>query len=140
MPRLVKTRSRKAGLPPGTPMHIGEKKSERTRIRVLHYDESQATEKEIERIEDCAALRAKAGVSWIHVTGVHDVSLLEKLGQCFGLHPLVLEDISNTDQRPKMEDYGDSFNKTEIRDSFFCRRIVGGEAGITDKPHQLLVW
>ncbi|MEK7207773.1 MAG: magnesium and cobalt transport protein CorA, partial [Pseudomonadota bacterium] len=107
MPRLIKTRSRKAGLPPGTPMHIGEKKSERTRIRVLHYDEAQAAEIEFERIEDCAALRAGAGVSWIHVTGVHDVALLEKLGQCFGLHPLVLEDISNTDQRPKMEDYGD---------------------------------
>ncbi len=107
MTRLVQKRSRKTGLPPGTPVHIGEKKSEKTRIRFLHYDKSQAAEKEFERIEDCDALRPGAGVTWVHVTGVHDVALLEKLGECFGLHPLVLEDISNTDQRPKFEDYGD---------------------------------
>ena len=107
MVRLLKKRSRKTGLPPGTAVHIGEKKSERTRVRLLHYDAAQVTERELEEIGDGAGLRPGTGVTWIHVTGVHDVALLEKLGRCFGLHPLVLEDISNTDQRPKFEDYGD---------------------------------
>ncbi len=49
----------------------------------------------------------KPTVTWINVDGVHNVPLLEKLGECFGLHRLVMEDIMNTDQRPKMEDYGE---------------------------------
>ncbi|MBI5783746.1 MAG: magnesium/cobalt transporter CorA [Gammaproteobacteria bacterium] len=107
MSRLVQKRSRKTGLPPGTAVHIGEKKTDRTRIRLLHYDAAQVVEREFEDIEDGAGMRPGTGVAWVHVTGVHDVALLDKLGRGFGLHPLVLEDISNTDQRPKFEDYGD---------------------------------
>lgn len=46
-------------------------------------------------------------VSWIQVQGVNDAALIERLGEHFGLHPLLLEDVMNTDQRPKIEDYGD---------------------------------
>ncbi|TAM47276.1 MAG: magnesium/cobalt transporter CorA [Gammaproteobacteria bacterium] len=106
MHRIVKQRSRKAGLPPGTPVHIGERRSETTHIRLMHYTAAQVTERETANVDECAVLRG-AGVSWVHVTGVHDVALLSQLGGCFGLHPLVLEDIANTDQRPKLEDYGD---------------------------------
>jgi len=108
MPRLTKRRSHKIGLPPGTPVHIGEKKAETTRILLLRYDADRVVEQELADVTDCAALRAEGGVTWVHVTGVHDVELLGRLGRCFGLHPLVLEDISNTDQRPKIEDYGDT--------------------------------
>ena len=79
MARLVQKRSRKTGLPPGTAVHIGEKKIERTRIQLLHYDAAQVTERELEGIEDGASLRAGTGVTWVHVTGVHDVALLDKL-------------------------------------------------------------
>ncbi len=102
------SRSRKAGLPPGTPVHIGARRPETTRIRVMHYDAGRCDEHEFTEVRDCADLRPSgAGVTWVHVTGVHDVALLGRIGGCFGLHPLVLEDISNTDQRPKLEDYGD---------------------------------
>ncbi|MCR4332097.1 MAG: magnesium and cobalt transport protein CorA, partial [Sulfuricaulis sp.] len=107
MSRLVQKRSRKIGLPPGTAVHIGEKKSERTRIQLMHYDAAQVVERELEGIEEGVSLRAGTGVTWVHVTGVHDVALLDKLGRGFGLHPLVVEDIANTDQRPKLEDYDD---------------------------------
>lgn len=106
MHRIVKQRSRKAGLPPGTPVHIGERRSETTRIRLTHYTAAQVTERETATVDECAALRG-TGITWVHVTGVHDVGLLSQLGGCFGLHPLVLEDIANTDQRPKLEDYGE---------------------------------
>jgi magnesium transporter len=107
MSRLVQKRSRKAGLPPGTPVHIGERKSAVTRLWLLHYDEQGAAEKEIQALEECRAFRDKPGVTWINVTGLHEVERLAQLGSTLALHPLVLEDILNTDQRPKTEDYGE---------------------------------
>ena len=106
MPRPVKKRSKKAGLPPGTPVHIGERRSETTRITLFDYDEQQMEEKEITSAKECALVEDKSTVTWINVAGLHQVDVLEELNTCFGLHPLVLEDILNTDQRPKMEDYG----------------------------------
>jgi magnesium transporter len=103
----IKKRSRKAGLPPGTPIHIGEKKSEKTRVTLLDYDEQQVEEKEIDTVDECLLFKGRPSVTWINVTGLHQVETLERLNGCFGLHPLVLEDILNTDQRPKMEDFGD---------------------------------
>lgn len=105
MPRLPKKRSRKAGLPPGTLVHIGEKKSGKAKITVLDYDDQHFQEKEIEALEECFLFRDSPSVTWINVDGIHQVEILEKLGDCYGFHPLVLEDILNTDQRPKMEDY-----------------------------------
>lgn len=107
MARLIKKRSKKAGLPPGTPVHIGEKKRERTKITILDYDGANFQEVEIRRVDECFPFRDKPTVTWINVEGIHQVEILGKLGDCFGLHHLVLEDIANTDQRPKMEDYGD---------------------------------
>jgi len=107
MPKPVKKRSKKAGLPPGTLVHIGEKKSEKTKITILDYDELHVQEKEIRTVDECLPFKDEPTVTWINVDGLHQVEILEKLGEGFGLHPLVLEDILNTDQRPKMEDYGD---------------------------------
>jgi magnesium transporter len=107
MPKLIKKRSRKAGLSPGTLIHIGEKKAETLKITVMDYDEAHFQEKEINTVEECFAFKNAPGVTWINIDGLHRVEILEKLGECYGFHPLVLEDILNTDQRPKMEDYGD---------------------------------
>ncbi len=107
MPRLIKQRSKKAGLPPGTLVHIGEKKRERTTITILDYDERHLQEQEIKAVDECLTFKDKPTVIWINVDGIHEVEILEELGDCFGLHPLVVEDILNTDQRPKMEDFGD---------------------------------
>jgi magnesium transporter len=107
MPKLIKKRSKKAGLPPGTLVHIGEKKAEALKIMVMDYDEAHFEEKEIKAIDECFIFKDKPTVTWINIDGLHQVEILEKLGECYGLHPLVLEDILNTDQRPKMEDYGE---------------------------------
>ena len=107
MSRLAPKRSRKAGLPPGTPVHLGERKSDTTRLTLLHYDEQRAVEQEMKTAQECLALRDSPGVSWINITGLHEVETLAQFGDTFGLHPLVLEDILNTDQRPKLEDYGE---------------------------------
>jgi magnesium transporter len=107
MPRLVKRTSKMAGLPPGTLIHIGERKTEKPRITIIDYGEAQFEEKEAKKIEECFPFKDKPTVTWINVDGIHQVEIIEKLGSHFGLHPLLLEDILNTEQRPKMEDFGD---------------------------------
>jgi magnesium transporter len=107
MPKLMKNRSRKSGLPPGTLIHIGEAKSTEPKITIIDYDDSSFQEKEVEEVSGCFPYRGTPSVTWINIEGLSNVEMLEKLGECYGLHPLVLEDILNTDQRPKMEDYGD---------------------------------
>jgi magnesium transporter len=107
MQRLIKKRSPKVGLPPGTLVHIGEKKVEKARITIMDYDETNLEEKGAKTIEESYPFKDKPTVTWINIDGLHEVEIIEKLGSHFGLHPLLLEDILNTDQRPKMEDYGD---------------------------------
>lgn len=107
MPRFIKKRSKKVGLPPGTLVHIGEKKTEKVRITIIDYDEANFEEKEIKTIEECFPFKDKTTVTWINIDGVHDIEIIEKIGKHFGLHPLILEDIVNTGQRPKIEDFGD---------------------------------
>jgi magnesium transporter len=107
MPRRLKSRSKKTGLPPGSLVHIGEKLSDTAKVTLLDYDGDHYLGKNIQNIDDLRAFRDQPTVSWVHVEGVHDIRVLEALGDVFGLHPLILEDILNTDQRPKMQDMGD---------------------------------
>ena len=102
----AKKRSQKTGLPPGTLVHIGEQHAERAQIRVMRYAGGPAEEFTVATADELVAMRG-SGVIWAHVVGVHDVELLGRLGVLFGLHPLVREDIANTDQRAKLEDYAD---------------------------------
>ena len=71
----------------------------------MDYTEAGYNEKDLKTVDECFLFRDRPAVTWINVEGVHDVKILEKLGECFGLHPLIQEDIINTDQRPKIEDY-----------------------------------
>jgi len=107
MPELIKKRSRKAGLPPGSLIHIGDKKKEEVTITVIDYDEGNFQEKVITEIQECFTFKDKPSVTWINVDGIHKVEIPEKLGECYGFHPLIIEDILNSDQRPKIEDFGD---------------------------------
>ncbi len=107
MPRNAHKRSRKTGLPPGSLIHIGERKTEHTKITIFDYDEKNFEEKEVKTVEECFSFKDKATVTWINVDGVHDSEVISKIGGHFGIHPLILEDIMNTAQRPKLEDMCD---------------------------------
>jgi magnesium transporter len=107
MRKFMKKLSKKAGAAPGTLVHIGEKKTERVRIRLIDYDKKQLQEKELKTIEECFPCKDEPTISWINIDGVHDIETIEKVGGHFGIHPLVLEDIVNTGQRPKAEDFDD---------------------------------
>lgn len=107
MTRFIKKATEKIGLHPGALIHVGEKKIDKPRIRVIDYSDSQFEDNQIQTIDECFPYRDTPGVSWINIDGLHDVELIEKFGKHFNIHPLVLEDILNTEKRPLMEDYGD---------------------------------
>jgi len=98
-------RSQKAGLAPGTLIHIGTRRAERTRLRLFDYDQDRLSEKELSSVEQAFPFRDTATVTWINIDGLHETGIIEQLGGHFGVHPLVLEDIVNTEQRPKLEDF-----------------------------------
>lgn len=106
MPRFIK-KTQKTGLPPGTLIHIGKRKIDKARITIIDYDETQFEEKEAKTVEDCFPFKDKPSINWINIDGIHQTEIIEKLGSYFGLHPLLLEDILNTGQLPKMEDFND---------------------------------
>ncbi|NIQ07642.1 MAG: magnesium and cobalt transport protein CorA, partial [Candidatus Korarchaeota archaeon] len=99
--------SKKAGLAPGSLVHVGEKVVDKTTFSVIDYDESHYDEKIMESVEDCLDYKDRSSTSWINVNGIHDVEVISMVGSQFGIHDLVLEDILNTESRPKMEDYDD---------------------------------
>ncbi len=107
MARLLKSRRHKRGASPGTLVHIGQRRSADTVVSLITYDQHSFTHQILAPEDPCGAPAAGEGVSWLNLEGVSQVELLRGVGDCYGLHPLVMEDIVNTDQRPKMEDYGD---------------------------------
>jgi magnesium transporter len=90
---------------PGTLVYVGEKKMEAVRISYIDYDEQNFEEKQVRTIKECFPFKTTPTVTWINIDGVHEVEIIEMLGKEFDLHPLMLEDILNTGQRPKVEDF-----------------------------------
>lgn len=103
----VTTTSKKTGLPPGSLIHVGERRTDEVGITIIDYDEKNFNEKQAESVEECFKYRDEPTVTWINIEGLHEVGVIEELGNHFGLHPLLLEDILNTEQRPKIEDFDD---------------------------------
>jgi magnesium transporter len=98
---------KKAGLPPGSLVYVGDKKEKgRVGITLFDYSEQSFTEKKYTEIEECLdSLKEKRYVKWLNINGLHDIGIIEKIGSRFNLHPLTQEDILNTEQRPKVEEY-----------------------------------
>jgi len=107
MLKLFKKTSRKVGLPPGTLVQVEDKKTEKVKITIIDYDETQFQEKEARTVEECFPFKDKPTVTWINIDDIHQVEIMEKIGTHFGIHPLVLEDIMHTAQRPKIEEFED---------------------------------
>lgn len=99
--------SKKVGKPSGSLIHVGERKAQDMRITLMDYDEKKYTDKEIKDIGVLQELKKSPTVSWINVEAIHEVDKIEKIGEIFELHPLLLEDVLNTEQRPKFEDFDD---------------------------------
>jgi len=99
--------SQKSGLPPGTLMHVGEKRGTKSEIDLINYTKDTLDLKRIEKIEDCNNYINASSLTWINVCGLEDLEIIKEFGKNFAIHPLVLEDIVNTNQRPKIEEFED---------------------------------
>lgn len=94
-------------LAPGTPVFIGEQRREQASVDLFLYDSTHLREIHAASPPQWRELRGSPGVLWINVSAIHDVALIESLGEDFGLHPMTLEDIVNTSHRPKWEEFTD---------------------------------
>lgn len=103
MLELFQKRSQKTGLSPGSFVHIGYKRAEEVKITVINYDSEKFEELRPESVAECARFKDLPSVTWINVDGLHDVKLIEEIGNYYGLHPLTIEDILNTGQRSKLD-------------------------------------
>lgn len=107
MARFRWVRAMRPGAAPGTLEFVGRKKLEKIRLRLIDYDEKEINEREMSNISECFPMRETPTVTWINIDGLHDTDTIQQLGDALGLHPLFLEDVVNTTQRPKLEDFGD---------------------------------
>lgn len=102
-------RSAKYGLDPGTFTYVGRHRTDSVRFKVIYFDADTFEQKEIFSAEECKPyLQKEGGVLWLDIEGVHDVEQMKLVSEVFCLHPLMMEDILNTTQRPKFDDYDDS--------------------------------
>lgn len=99
--------SRKTGLAPGTVVYVGKKASKNLFIDVFDYNKDYLDERQLKNIEEVFSYENKETITWININGLNHITEIEKLGQDFMLHPLILEDIANTQQRPKLEEHED---------------------------------
>jgi magnesium transporter len=102
---IFQFRAKKAGLPPGSLVHVGQQKIERPVISLIDYDLAVceiSNDITIDRVTTC---KETDTVSWINLSGIHDTGLIDEFGKRFGIHPLALEDILNTHHRPKIDEY-----------------------------------
>jgi Mg2+ and Co2+ transporters len=107
MSKPRKRRSSKVGLPPGTLVHVGEVKTRHTGLSLFRYDAEHLTEQSADQLAGLDLTPPKAGTFWLNIHGLHDTAMMADIGQAFQLHPLVMEDILNTNQRPKLDSYPD---------------------------------
>jgi magnesium transporter len=93
----------KVGLPPGTVVHTGKERQEKVTISVIEFSDGQLREYQADSIGDCSPPSQENITKWVHVNGVHDVEIVQKICELYKVHPLFIEDIPSVGQRPKLE-------------------------------------
>ncbi len=105
MKKNRRSRARKAGLPPGSLVHVGEVKSSSTDLTLFRYDAETLTEQAAASVSEFNLEPIPNGTLWLNVHGLHQPEVIAEIGRIFKLHPLMLEDILHTEQRPKLDSY-----------------------------------
>jgi magnesium transporter len=92
---------------PGSLIYTGEKKVDRVKISVIEYNADSYSEREVDDLNELKIIQGNEKVSWINVCGLHEIEKIEKIGNYFDLHSLLLEDILNIKHTPKIDNYDD---------------------------------
>jgi len=103
MPKRIKSRKSKIGVAPGSLIHVGEHVNDDVKIQLISYNEDIFNKASYENIEKCLSACNNDAINWINVDGLHEVEVISSAGKRFNIHPLILEDILNTTQRPKID-------------------------------------
>lgn len=103
--KTKKRASKKKGLPPGSLVYVGEHNTENIEIELIEYNVETYVQKQITDIQSVQTCLTNPLVSWVNINGISDTELIGRTGKIFNLHPLLLEDILNTDHRPKVEEF-----------------------------------
>lgn len=101
MARFLKDKQKSKGAAPGSLIFIGRQKMEQTRIRVTQYNKDYIKEGKLKSLEKISEYLSGDHITWISIHGLHNILLIGQMGKKFGITPLILEDILNTDERPK---------------------------------------
>lgn len=101
--KKIKKHSVKLGLPPGAVIHIGERTLENAVIDLIDYNLQVYNARELKTVEESFPFKDTPTVTWLNIQGLHNTDLVQKIGKNFDIHPLIIEDILNTEQRPKVE-------------------------------------
>lgn len=110
--------SRKAGLSPGTFLHIGSQKTQKNTVDLVSYNETDLVERSSDDFEKISGFLKNENIHWVNIDGLHNIELIEKTGKYFKLHPLNIEDILNTQHRPKLENHAEHL--------FFTLKMITG--------------
>ena len=97
----------KIGLPPGSIVYIGKKRTDKVTISEINYSKDNFEEKELKTFSDCISWEKPDSVTMVSVIGIHNTSVIEAAGIRFSLDSLILEDIVNTNSRSKVEEFDD---------------------------------
>lgn len=108
------------GQAPGTILYTGQKKVENITIKVHDFDEAGYRCENVENLNEIKPYLEDKSKTWIQVQGLHDIEMLQKIWDYFELHPLIREDIVNTSQRAKVEDYNNQI--------FIVMRMISQES------------
>lgn len=105
--KFYKNISLKTGLDPGSLIHVGETLVEQTVIRLVDFTSERVIDKQIHQIEELFPFKKTDSITWLNIQGLSNIEHIQAMSDLFNIHPLVLEDILNTQQRPKFEAYDD---------------------------------
>ena len=105
--KTTRTRSKQPGSAPGSLVFVGQDRPEPVLLKLSQYAVDDLRERTFENPREAFPLSTREGISWLDFDGIFDVGLIERVGQEFGLHPLLLEDVLHPGERSKIEDYGE---------------------------------
>ncbi len=108
---------------PGTIHFSGKQRVDQVGIQIIDFDRDHLDVRTVDDVSECFGYRDTPTITWINVNGLHDTEVIRVLGERFGVHPLALEDVVSTQQRPKIEDYDDHL--------FLICRMLRVEPGTT---------
>ena len=106
--KKVRRRSGKAGMPPGSLVSVGDRTIAKSSIGLFVYNGETVEEHSLKALDQFQLADPAKFISWLDIDGLDDDLVINPLGERFGLHPLLLEDVLNTDHRPKLEEYSDT--------------------------------